>query len=364
MKFTASKKEVEFVLKQGKHVAEKRSTMPILEAVLIEVESNRARFNFTDLQRTMRTAVDASATQDGGVCVSTNQLLKIIKAIKTDTLTFFTEDDNVKISADGVVYTLETSFPQEEFPPMPDGHVEHLFTLDSDDIKEFQDKIVLFASLEDTRYNLECVCFDMEKGRVVATDGNRLAEMKGIIPTADKQILINRSHMGTFVNLVRDLTKKSTQCVYVGQSGKDIFFNMGRWEYIARQPEGEYPDVDRVIPYENGGEFAVNREDLLKAVKKLNPISDSKTHGMIFTVNQDGLKIETSNCEIGSAVTNLLAVTNTEIRVGYNGKYIQDSLEAMKSQDVSFHVKGPLDSARVTPLEGGNYLNVIMPMRI
>jgi DNA polymerase-3 subunit beta len=50
--------------------------------------------------------------------------------------------------------------------------------------------------------------------------------------------------------------------------------------------------------------------------------------------------------------------------IGFNGKYVVEFLNAITADQIAFELKGELDPGLIRPVDGEEYIGVVMPMRI
>ena len=59
-----------------------------------------------------------------------------------------------------------------------------------------------------------------------------------------------------------------------------------------------------------------------------------------------------------------IELEGTDLTVGFNSKYLIDVLSNLPSEDVSIELSGELDPGVIRMPEVGDFVGVIMPMRI
>jgi len=54
----------------------------------------------------------------------------------------------------------------------------------------------------------------------------------------------------------------------------------------------------------------------------------------------------------------------TPVQIGFNARYFMDLLAEIETPEVRVELSGELDPAVVRPADGGDYVCVVMPMRL
>lgn len=153
-------------LTKAARIIEKRATIPILANVLIEPETNGIAVTATNLEMRYQASVEGLTIPEP-FTVNCELLLKILKNVK-DIQRFEYDKDKKKLYVGNVeLDTLpvsefpvtETEMDLDEYIDVPLKRLEHLKRA---------------MSKDETRYTMNGIFIDTEKGNLVATDGHRL----------------------------------------------------------------------------------------------------------------------------------------------------------------------------------------------
>lgn len=163
------------------------------------------------------------------------------------------------------------------------------------------------AAKNDVRYYLLGVHFDLEAGRIVATDGHRAFICAGpVVPGAGTFIMPN----GLIDNVLKAVGKRplyDTVKVSVSDIGapRAITIDAVSGTFSAPAADGTFPDWRRVVPQSVSGETAqFNPEYLTDAREALATYQGFKADKTAFKVahNGTGPSICTSNCDTALVV--------------------------------------------------------------
>lgn len=158
------------------------------------------------------------------------------------------------------------------------------------------------AADKDVRYYLLGVHFDLEAGRIVATDGHRAFICAGpVVPGAGTFIMPN----GLIDNVLKAVGKRplyDTVEVALGDVGapRGITVGAAGATFNAKEADGTFPDWRRVVPQSVSGELAqFNPEYLTDAREALATYRGFKADKLAFHVAHNGASpsICTTNCD-------------------------------------------------------------------
>lgn len=144
-------------------------------------------------------------------------------------------------------------------------------------------------------------------------------------------------------------------------------FRMDNVTIFSRLLQGDYPDYNRVIPRNDPAKkFTVNAEELMEKINQVAAFSfNDKTHGVKLSVNGTKMKILSENPEIGNAsecieIAPQIETNREDLIAGFNGHYLMETCRAFGG-NVCVEMFDSLTAAKIT---SGEYMAVVMPMRI
>jgi len=136
---------------------------------------------------------------------------------------------------------------------------------------------------------------------------------------------------------------------------------------VSRMLTGQFPNFEAVLPRNNDRTFAVNREEITAAIRRVAILSDERSRTVKITVTSGVLEITASHSDLGEAHETLEIDYNREnLQVGFNYQYLLDFLTTADDAEINFEFKDSESAAqlRSLPSTDYNYRYVVMPMRI
>ncbi|MDH4220333.1 MAG: DNA polymerase III subunit beta, partial [Candidatus Aminicenantes bacterium] len=147
----------------------------------------------------------------------------------------------------------------------------------------------------------------------------------------------------------------------------NLFFHIRNRTLISRIIEGKFPNYEAVIPKENPHVLRISREKITNATRRVSLLSTERSRGIKFSIEQNQIKLFSSNPEIGEARDKVdVDYKGEEMEIGFNSQYLLDFLTAVKSENVLFELKDENSAVLLRPEADDeiNYLYVLMPMKI
>ena len=358
-------------MSQTQSIAEKRSSMPILSNVLMEVQDNRLAITATDLEITFRGQYEAEIVQEGRMTVPAKKFYEIARVIGDETVTL-KEEENFILKVKGVRSNYELhGMSAEDFPPMPNYEEVKFAELPAESIRDMIEKTIYSTAMEETRYNLAGVYFERgEKSgknvlRLASTDGHRLSlverEFDGLETLElEKGVIISRKG----VNELKKLADEGGN-VKLGFTPNSAVVQGANTVLVMRLLEGRFPDYNLVVPKKNDKVFTLGRKDFLEMLRRVSVMSSDDYKGVKFSLSPKELVLSAVNPDLGQAQDSMpVEYEGEELSIGFNPRYFIEALGSLKSEQVRVALQDSGNPCLIKAPEDPGYLGVIMPMKI
>lgn len=366
MKLSISKDEIQEKLSNIQNIVEKRNTMPVLSHFLLDSSKKGTFIVATDLQIAIKEPVKASVQGDGKLCIPARKLFEIVREADGDIAIESEDEQWIKVSSGKSRFRL-ACLPSGEFPAWPGMESAEEIKFNTVTISEMIEKTLYSAGETDTRYTLNGLLFHMKPGDkniiVVGTDGHRLAVITKGLETEvknEKKVILPRK---AAAELKRFLGSTESISVFFGKN--HALFKIDEVQFLARLIEGSYPDYEQVVPSANDKVLTINREAFLKALRRVSIMSRERSNAVRMDVSDGSLAMSSSNPDLGEARDEIeVRYKDEPVAIGFNARYLIDSLNAMTSEKIVFALKDPLSPTLLKEEGSDDYKCVIMPMRI
>ena len=366
MKFSINKEDIlrELQLLQG--IVEKRNTMPILANILINATENEIEIIGTDLEVGLKTHFPAQIEETGSITISGKKLFEIVRSLAEEQRVLFNEGKDLMME----IISGESEFkvlclPKEDYPQVPEPKFEKNIVLPLEKFKDMIDR-VYYAITQEQRYYLNGALMLLKDNQMelVSTDGHRLAYTKLAI---EGQKVENEIRTIVSKKTLNELRKFEDETTEFDLDDNNLFFHIRNRTLISRIIEGKFPNYEAVIPKENPHILRISREKITNATRRVSLLSTERSRGIKFSIEQNQIKLFSSNPEIGEARDKVdVDYKGEEMEIGFNSQYLLDFLTAVKSENVLFELKDENSAVLLKPEADDeiNYLYVLMPMKI
>lgn len=367
---TVQKSVLAEALAKAARMVAKGDTIPILNCIKFTATDEGIRLVGGNTAHTIEVHIpadnDSVIIEKTGSIVLPALLREIVRKLEQEDVTIQTNGDLITTIKSGEATFQLNGIDPEEYPSQTLKNAGRgAFTLTGEKLKDFVAKTAHSASKSGTRPVLEGVFVQTGEGKLkfTATDSHRLSLIERLEKT--KEPLEAIVHRDSFVELVRVVDEQDE--VEITLADNWLVAETKGMIFRSRLLEGNYPNVDRVIPQDYTTKVGLNRSELLSALDRLSILTSNKVVKM--SVKEIDIshvvELETAEAEKGSA-QEMLFVEGFEgelLEISFNAGYAIEALKALEDTDVIFGFTGEHSPFTVMPKNEAGELQLILPVR-
>jgi DNA polymerase III subunit beta len=389
MKFQIQKRDFLRGLNAVQSVSGRRSTLPILSHVLLELKKDSLFLTGTDLETGIREELPVQGEIEGKASVSAKKLYEIVRELPEDVIHLQKKENHWMTIRCGRTHFNLAGLDPEEFPALPAFNEELFLRCPSALFIEMIEKTAFAASNEDSRYHLNGVLLTQvlpagkedpataesselpgkKTLRMVATDGHRLSliDREGIpVQGLEKGIIIPKKGILEIRKLLQDRAGEESFEIYFNPTHG--FLKVGKSLMIIRLIEGEFPDYEQVIPRDNQRKVIMDKTMVHGCLRRVSTMASERVEGVKLSLKPNLLELASYNQDYGDAREEVeLAYDGESMEVGFNARYLLEALSVIGAEQVSLELKDGGSPGILRPPDGSGHpeqVCIIMPMRI
>ncbi len=350
-------------LQKVQSVVSPRTTLPILSNVLFKADQKKLWLSATDLEVSVRTAVEAQVSKSGGTTLNARRIFSIFRELSGSEIEMEADDKDVTSITCGSSFFKCIGISEDDFPPLPKFDGGKTYTIDQGVFRQMLEKSSYAASNDETRYVLNgaLLSFRGDKLTVVATDGRRLALVEQDVEfpkNAEAELILPSKTINELVRTLGDEGELKIQA-----TDKQVAFEFGEMLVVSKLIEGTYPNFKQVIPAKSEQRIAVEREGLLSAVRRAALMTTDQSRSVKLTFAKNRLEIITETPDVGEARETVpVKYSGKEISVAFNPEFLMDPLRVLESDEIFMEITDELSPGVVKT--DVPFIYVLMPMRV
>ncbi len=346
-------------------VVERRTTIPILDNVLMKAGGGGLSLAATDMDIQLVEEIAARVETDGTTTVPVRTLYDIARKLGDGSqIELELTKSALAVRSGRSRFSLPT-IQADDFPAMAADDLPHRFKMPASDLAALIDQTQFAISTEETRYYLNGIYLHPSNGclRSVSTNGHQLARADVDLPEGAEGMA------GVIVprKTVRELRKllDGDGEVSVSAGPNRVRFALPKAAMASKVIDGTFPDYDRVIPTGNDKVIEVAREEFTAAIDRVATIDVGHTRAVKLTFGEGSLVVSAENSQTGSATEEMEArYSGEEMAVGFNSRYLLDIAGQIMGDSLRFELANSGGPALLRDAAGERAIFVIMPMRV
>ena len=348
-----------------------RTTMPILEGILIQTNKNQLKMTTYDLELGIEYVMECKVLEEGNTVVNAIMFSEIIRKLPDTDITIELNKNNLLvIECEGSLYKLSTMNP-EEYPELPKINVEKSIETEQAILKNMIRRTIFAVSIEENRPIFTGCLFEVIEDtlNVVAIDGFRMGWVKNKIKDSSNDF--KAVIPGKTLNEVNKIIIDSFDKVKIGTEKNQAVFEMENCKIVTRLLDGEFLNYFSVIPTNWETRVRINKNILQNCFERVSLISASsiekeKKYPVKIKVEVGKIILSCTN-QTGEAKEEIyLDVEGKELEIGVNPKYFLDNLKVIEDEEVFIQFGTSISPCVIRPIEEKNeeYIYMILPIRM
>ncbi len=350
-----------------------RTTLPITQHVLFATDASRLKLSATNLEIAITTWIGAQVEEEGAVTVPARLLTDFVNSLSRDNITARTAADTklLELHCARVEARINGADPNE-FPPIPAVDEGVATQLGPQELRDAIHHVVFAAAVEDSRPVLTGVSLNMEgeKLTLAAADGFRLAVHESTLlkPVEEPLSVIIPARTLQEVERLIEGQQEPIDVVVTPQRSQ-ILFRMKDIEIVSQLIQGTFPNYNQLIPDKHDTRAVVDLGDLQRATRTASIFAKDGSGIIRLQMateagGQPGKLIISSRAEeVGENTGDIEAeVEGADGKIAFNSRYLSDVLAVIGKDKVALEMTTSSSPGVIRPVDGDNYVHVVMPM--
>lgn len=363
-------------LKDAARVLPGKALQPILTCVHLVADSEAGTLTIgaTDLSIALVRTLHVDSAESFAVAVPGAELATLIGNLGSATVELIYDDERktLLVLSDGVRATFKTQ-PASDYPRLPTV-ADATWELPTLTLQQALTQTIYAAAqdLETSRPALDGIALHVEGDVLYArgADGRRASISRHglLLPVAEP--LDALPPMPSCKQLL-SLLGKAPEMVAIWLQGGQLICSFGDTLFGTRLIEGQYPDLERVIPTECKTTVVCSTTALLAAVRQVEVLAerhrtDDKKGPAVtqcrLSIGADEVRVSAGG-SLGDGTSTLAAVVQGEaLEIGMDSVYLREALEVLGSVPVELGFNAPSQPIRIRRQSERDFTQVIMPI--
>ena len=369
MKFSLNQQDLQKSLNYCQGVIEKRSTLPILSNVLLDVSNKKLTITATDLDLIFVHQIsNVEILEEGKTTTSSSIMYDIVRKFSSGSKINFSNpsENKLQLESDKSIFNLNC-ISASEFPLTDENFNQNEFSIKSKELLKLLNKCKFSVSNDETRHYLSGIFFHQTQTddkiflTAAATDSHRMSISKVRLENniEFEQIILPKKTIFQLCSLLENYEGE----VKVFNIKSKIKFELNNSILISKLIDGKFPNYVQVIPKENQKKLEVDLKSFLNSVDRVASVSLDKKDGVKFNLSKDILNLSVNNTSSGDGRESLNVKFDHELDISFNSRYLIDVASQLDGDAIEIYLKDTGSPALIRDPADFDSIYVIMPMK-
>lgn len=340
-----------------------RTTMSILECILIDASTNEIKFTANDMELGIETIVEGEIIEKGKVAIDAKIFSEIVRKLPDNDITIETDDNYTSIITCEKSKFNIAGKSGDDFSYLPVIIKEKSISLSQFTLKETINQTIFCTSPNDNNKMMTGELFEVKDNvlKVVGLDGHRIAIRNiNLSGNADDVKVVVPGK--TLNEISKILSSDAESVVNIYFTNNHILFEFDNTMVVSRLIEGEYFKINQMLSSDYETKVVINKKEFLDSIDRANLlIREGDKKPIIINITDGSLEVKVQSA-IGSLNEDIdINKEGKDIMIGFNPKFLIDALRVIDDETVDIYLVNPKAPCFIRDKEE-NYIYLILPV--
>lgn len=340
-----------------------KTTMPILECILIDATTDIIRLTANDMELGIQTEIEGEILDRGMIAIDARIFSEIVRKLPDNDILIETDDNlQTTIVCEKAKFDIAGK-PGEEFSYLPVIEKEDSIEISQFTLKEMIRQTIFSISDSESNKMMTGELFEIKDNvlRVISLDGHRISirkmELKNEV--SDKKLIVPGK---TLIEISKILSGEVESLVNISYTNNHIVFEFDNTIVVSRLIEGEYFKIDQMLSSDYETKLKINKKELLNCIDRATLLIKEGDKKPIIINIQDGVMELKIKSQIGSMNEEIeIEKEGKDLLIGFNPKFLIDALRVIDDEEVTLYLMNAKAPCFIRDDEG-SYIYLILPV--
>lgn len=340
-----------------------RTTMAILECILIDASANEIKLTANDMELGIETKIEGEIVERGVIALDAKIFSEIVRKLPDNDVTIETDDSfKTTITCEKAKFNI-VGKSGEDFSYLPYIERNESISLSQFTLKDVIRQTIFSIADNDTNKLMTGELFEIQENqlKVVSLDGHRISirniELKESYQP--KKVVVPGK---TLQEVSKILTGEAEDMVHIFFTDNHILFEFDDTKVVSRLIEGEYFHINQMLSSDYETRVKINKKEFLNCIDRATLLVREGDKKPIIMNVQDGVMELRINSFVGSMDEEIeIEKEGKDILIGFNPKFFIDALRVIDEEEVTLYMVNPKAPCFIKDDEG-TFIYLILPV--
>ena len=340
-----------------------RTTMAILECILIDASANEIKLTANDMELGIETKIEGEIAERGVIALDAKIFSEIVRKLPDSDVVIETDASfKTTITCEKAKFNI-VGKSGDDFSYIPYIERNEAITLSQFTLKEVIRQTIFSIADNDNNKLMTGELFEIEENhlKVVSLDGHRISirniELKNNYE--HKKVVVPGK---TLQEVSKILPGSAEENVNMFLTDNHIVFEFDDTTVVSRLIEGEYFKIEQMLSSDYETKIKINKRELLDCIDRATLlVKEGDKKPIIMNVTDGNMELKI-NSFIGSMNEDIdIVKEGKDILIGFNPKFFIDALRVIDEEEVSLYMVNPKAPCFIKDDEG-KFIYLILPV--
>ena len=340
-----------------------RTTMPILNCILIDALANEIKLTANDMELGIETVIEGEIEERGIIALDAKFFSEIVRKLPDNDVVIESDDTfQTTITCEKAKFNI-VGKSGEDFSYLPYIEKNESISISQFTLKDVVRQTIFSIADNDTNKLMTGELFEINENRlrVVSLDGHRISirniELKESYSPL-KVVVPGK----TLQEISKILTGEAEDMVDIFFADNHILFEFDETKVVSRLIEGEYFHIDQMLSSDYDTKVKINKREFLSCIDRATLLIREGDKKPIILNIQDGSLQLKINSFVGSMNEEIeIEKEGKDLLIGFNPKFFIDALRVIDDEEVTLYMVNPKAPCFIKD-DAGTYVYLILPV--
>lgn len=340
-----------------------RTTMAILECILIDASANEIKLTANDMELGIETKIEGEIAERGVIALDAKIFSEIVRKLPDSDVTIETDASfKTTITCEKAKFNI-VGKSGDDFSYIPYIERNEPIVMSQFTLKEVIRQTIFSIADNDNNKLMTGELFEIEENdlMVVSLDGHRISirniELKNNY--SHKKVVVPGK---TLQEVSKILPGSAEDEVSIFLTDNHIVFEFENTTVVSRLIEGEYFKIEQMLSSDYETKVKINKRELLDCIDRATLlVKEGDKKPIIMNITDDSMELKI-NSFIGSMNEDIdIVKEGKDILIGFNPKFFIDALRVIDEEEVTLYMVNPKAPCFIKDDEG-TFIYLILPV--
>lgn len=340
-----------------------RTTMPILNCILIDASANEIKLTANDMELGIETVIEGEIVERGIIALDAKFFSEIVRKLPDNDVVIESDDTfQTTITCEKAKFNI-VGKSGEDFSYLPYIEKNESISISQFTLKDVVRQTIFSIADNDTNKLMTGELFEINENRlrVVSLDGHRIS-IRNIELKENYSPLKVVVPGKTLQEISKILTGEAEDMVDIFFADNHILFEFDETKVVSRLIEGEYFHIDQMLSSDYDTKVKINKREFLNCIDRATLLIREGDKKPIILNIQDGSLQLKINSFVGSMNEEIeIEKEGKDLLIGFNPKFFIDALRVIDDEEVTLYMVNPKAPCFIKD-DAGTYVYLILPV--